>query len=51
MKIFSKKIELQISNFGYDVLSFSTLAEFDIALSKQEPRVVIMDVMFNEKKQ
>lgn len=46
---FLKKIELQISNFGYDVLSFSTLAEFDIALSKQEPRVVIMDVMFNEK--
>lgn len=46
---FIKKIEIQISNFGYNVLSFSTLEDFDKALVKQEPCVVIMDVMFGKK--
>lgn len=46
---FLKNVEVQISNFGYDVQTFSTLASFDDALTKQEPGVVVMDVMFEEK--
>lgn len=46
---FLKNVEVQISNFGYDVQSFSTLASFDDALTNQEPGVVVMDVMFGEK--
>ncbi|WP_274620286.1 response regulator [Colwellia maritima] len=46
---FIKKIEIQISNFGYNIFSFSTLEEFDKALAKQEPGVVIMDVKFGKK--
>lgn len=46
---FLKNMEIQISNFGYDVVSFSSLEDFDNTLAKQEPGVVIMDVMFAEK--
>lgn len=46
---FLNNIEIQISNFGYDIRCFSTLADFDKALAHQEPGVVIMDVMFGEK--
>tara|TARA_R110001592_G_scaffold82044_5_gene243188 strand:+ start:1988 stop:3685 length:1698 start_codon:yes stop_codon:yes gene_type:complete len=46
---FLNNMEIQIKNFGYDVQSFSTLADFDAALTRQEPGVVIMDVMFGAK--
>jgi diguanylate cyclase (GGDEF)-like protein len=47
---FLNNMEIQIRNFGYEVHSFSTLAGFDDALTRQEPGVVVMDVMFGEKK-
>lgn len=45
---FIKNIEIQIKNFGYEIQSYSALADFDEALSHQEPQVVIMDVMFGD---
>jgi diguanylate cyclase (GGDEF)-like protein len=42
-------LEIQIRNFGYEIQSFTTLADFDTALSLQEPKVVIMDVMCGNK--
>ena len=47
---FLNNMDIQISNFGYEVHSFSTLTDFDAALARQEPGIVIMDVMFGEKK-
>jgi diguanylate cyclase (GGDEF)-like protein len=48
-KDFLNNLEIQIRNFGYEVQCFSSLADFDEALTRKEPGVVIMDVMFGEK--
>jgi diguanylate cyclase (GGDEF)-like protein len=47
---FLSNMNIQISNYGYEIHCFSTLADFDEALIRQEPRVVIMDVMFGSIK-
>jgi diguanylate cyclase (GGDEF)-like protein len=47
---FLSNMNIQISNYGYEIHCFSTLADFDKALIRQVPRVVIMDVMFGNKK-
>lgn len=47
---FLSNMNIQISNYGYEIHCFSTLDDFDEALTRQEPRVVIMDVMFGNRK-
>ncbi len=45
-----KTTKAQIQAFGYDVEAFSDLNQFDKAIERQTPAVVIMDVMFGEGK-
>lgn len=47
---FNHTIKMQIKTFGYQVESFTSLTKFNEALKKQEPAVVIMDVMFGNSK-
>jgi DNA-binding response OmpR family regulator len=47
---FLNNMEIQISHFGYDVQTFSNLPDFDVALARKEPGIVVMDVMFGTQK-
>lgn len=43
---YCSNMKMQLEAFGYEVQVYSDLAGFDEAVARQEPSVVIMDVMF-----
>ncbi|MDQ6992525.1 MAG: diguanylate cyclase [Mariprofundus sp.] len=45
---FLKTTELQLQAFGFDVVSFATLSDFNKAVEQREPAAVVMDIEFPE---